>query len=313
MKFYHNMKKNKIICICLLILGIQVSIQTSYSQSAIGQLESMTGQKINRSSSAAANTQMNTMITTTIMQSVLSSIFDGNNSAPRVQQVTSSKATLTTNFYGEQEQIRNALAQAKYDKLIKNSQFLARDQTIKIRNFDEIVALNNSKSVIDPTNLKSVTPIKSLHASIVPPLPASQAISADGHPYIDLSLALTKVAVGELVPNKLVAFGLNAGFTLIAEDLKAISDVYNNKPCPSTSTILKNTLNQLVGDTQEGTEGYVNDKALSLAKNIGFKGGIKPINIQRAVKTVEWVQKGGEIKDMFQKGMDVGNDLNTKF
>lgn len=306
------MKPIKYVRCFFLVLAMLIFTQKGYSQSAIGQLESMTGQKINRSSSSSYSTDMNAMITTTVMQSMLSSIFSSNNSVPKVQPVTTSKATLTTSYFGEQEQIRNALAQAKYDKLIKSSQFLERNQIVKIRNLDEIIALNE-KSSVNPATLKTANPVNTLKPSLVPPLPASLALSDDGHPYIDLGLALTKTTVGQLVPNKMVAFGLNAGFTLVAEDLKAISDVWNNKPCPSTTTILKNTLNQIVGDAKSETEGYVNDKSLSLAKVVGFKSGIKPINIQRAVKTVEWIQKTSDVKEVFQKGLDVGNDLNSKF
>jgi hypothetical protein len=100
-----------------------------------------------------------------------------------------------------------------------------------------------------------------------------------------------------------VGLGLKAGINLLAEDAKAINDVYNGKACASTSTIITNALKTTIED---GIGDVVGNKALSVSKYIGVKSGIKPINTANAVKTVEW---GKVAVDGVVNGYNLGTEI----
>jgi hypothetical protein len=149
-----------------------------------------------------------------------------------------------------------------------------------------------------------VTATKSLAPSYVPALEtiANDKIAEDGHPVIESLQNVTKMAVDIYAPGW-VGLGLKAGINLIAEDAKAVQDIYDGKACPSTSTILTNALKTTVED---GISDAVGNKALSVSKYIGIKSGIKPINIANAVKTVEW---GKVAKEGAENGYNLGKEI----
>jgi hypothetical protein len=148
------------------------------------------------------------------------------------------------------------------------------------------------------------TATKSLAPSYVPALEtiANDKIAEDGHPVIESLQNVTKMAVDIYAPGW-VGLGLKAGINLVAEDAKAVQDIYDGKACPSTSTILTNALKTTVED---GIGDAVGNKALSVSKYIGIKSGIKPINIANAVKTVEW---GKVAMDGAENGYNLGNEI----
>ncbi len=151
---------------------------------------------------------------------------------------------------------------------------------------------------------EATTGSKSVAPSYVPALEtiADNKIAEDGHPVIESLQNVTKMAVDIYAPGW-VGLGLKAGINLVAEDAKALQDVYDGKACPSTTTILTNALKTTVED---GIGDAVGNKALSVSKYIGIKSGIKPINIANAVKTVEW---GKVALDGTENGYNLGNEI----
>lgn len=112
----------------LLTMATWLGNQKAFGQSAIGQLESMTGQKINRGSSSSNynyNAEMNTMIAGTIAQGLIASIFGSTNrSIQPVHEAKTQPSTLTTQFAGEQQRVQLALLLAKHKKLMELYKFL---------------------------------------------------------------------------------------------------------------------------------------------------------------------------------------------
>jgi hypothetical protein len=129
-------------------------------------------------------------------------------------------------------------------------------------------------------------------------------ITEDGHPVIESVQNVTKMVVDIYAPGW-VGLGLKAGINLLAEDAKALEDVYNGKACPSTSTIIANALKTTVED---GVGDLVSNKAISVSKYIGVKSGIKPINISNAVKTYEW---GKVAMDGAENGYNLGTEIQN--
>jgi hypothetical protein len=99
--------------------------QFSLGQSAIGQLENMTGQKINRyNTSNSSGYDMNSMISGMIAQSMVNSIFNSNKSNVPVKEVKVQTTYLLTQISGEKQQVEQTLRIAKYNRLMKAYKFL---------------------------------------------------------------------------------------------------------------------------------------------------------------------------------------------
>lgn len=172
-----------------------------------------------------------------------------------------------------------------------------------------VVDLNSTAVVPGPTvpllsTPASATESNSLAPSYVPALETipNNKITDDAHPVIESVQNLSKMAVDIYAPGW-VGLGLKAGINILAEDAKAIEDIYNGKACPSTSTILTNALKTTVED---GLGDAVSNKALSVSKYIGIKSGIKPINIANAIKTFEW---GKVAADGAENGYNLGTEI----
>lgn len=124
----------------------------SKSSSALQQLENMTGQKVNTSNANSQrysqqtvsrptlsfDQQMNVMVTGMIAQSLISSIFSSNNSAPKVQEAKSHPATLVTNTYGENQKIQNALVLAKHQKMMDLYKLLNEERNMKYKSISDL-------------------------------------------------------------------------------------------------------------------------------------------------------------------------------
>jgi hypothetical protein len=170
-----------------------------------------------------------------------------------------------------------------------------------------VVDLNSAAVNPGPTVPLLNTPeaaIKSVAPSYVPALETivDNKIAEDGHPVIESLQNVSKMVVDIYAPGW-VGLGLKGGINLLAEDAKAVQDIYDGKACPSTSTILANALKTTVED---GVGDAVGNKALSVSKYIGIKSGIKPINIANAVKTVEW---GKVATDGAENGYNLGKEI----
>jgi hypothetical protein len=165
-------------------------------------------------------------------------------------------------------------------------------------------AINPGTTVPLLSTPEASTGLKSVAPSYVPALEtiANDKIADDGHPVIESLQNVSKMVVDIYAPGW-IGFGLKAGINLLAEDAKAVQDIYDGKACPSTSTILSNALKTTV---QDGVEDVVTNNALSVTKYVGIKSGIKPINIANAVKTYEW---GKVAKDGTENGYNLGTEI----
>lgn len=124
----------------------------SKSGSALQQLENMTGQKVNTTNSNSQrysqqtvskptlsfDQQMNVMVTGMIAQSLISSIFSSNNSAPIVQEAKSSPATLMTNTYGENQKVQNALILSKHKKMMDLYKLLKDENGMQYKSITDL-------------------------------------------------------------------------------------------------------------------------------------------------------------------------------
>ena len=119
--------------IILLLIGIITSNQPVHCQSATGQLESMTGQKIS-SSSSASSTNMNNMVIGAIFKSILISR-SGANSGNNQKEIEAQKraADLAAQQAAEQQRINEAVAQSEYDKMMQLYKLLDDSQELKTK------------------------------------------------------------------------------------------------------------------------------------------------------------------------------------
>jgi hypothetical protein len=121
----------------LLILGLLNSSKL-YAQSAIGQLESMSGGKVNRSSSLSS-ASMNSMVTGAILQSFFSSVLSNPKSTEQLdaqQRAAMIEEQKAAAMAAEQQRIREAQAQADYDKMMQSYKALDDAQNFSIKSLD---------------------------------------------------------------------------------------------------------------------------------------------------------------------------------
>jgi len=131
--------KNAFNCLhILLIIGLLNSREVN-AQSAIGQLETMSGGKVSRSPSLSS-ASMNSMVTGAILQSFFSSVLSnpGNSSEqPDAQQRAAKlEEQKAAELAAEQQRIREAKAQADYDKMMQSYKPLDDAQDFKIKNLN---------------------------------------------------------------------------------------------------------------------------------------------------------------------------------
>lgn len=119
----------------LIIIGL-LNCSRVYGQSAIGQLETMSGGKVNRSSSLSS-ANMNSMVTGAILQSFFSSILSNPGNSQEVlnaqQQAAKLEEQKASELAAEQRKIREAKAQADYDKMMQSYKLLDDAQNLKIK------------------------------------------------------------------------------------------------------------------------------------------------------------------------------------
>jgi hypothetical protein len=120
------MKRYKHFSLFLLLL---MTSEYGNAQSAIGQLENITGQKINRYSGGySSGYDMNSMVSGMVAQSLVNALFNSNSRKPQVKEVKVSPMYLTTNIAGEQQRVAEALKVERYNRLMRSYKFL-KDST----------------------------------------------------------------------------------------------------------------------------------------------------------------------------------------
>ncbi|MDO9340505.1 MAG: hypothetical protein Q7T72_08270 [Bacteroidales bacterium] len=92
--------------------------------------------------------------------------------------------------------------------------------------------------------------------------------NGEDHPVIDLTREIGVTIVG-WAPGAAGYIGI-VGVNFIAEDAKAIKDIYDGKDCPSTETIFKNALKNIAVD--EGKQLLGNAKEELVGKTFEFAG-----------------------------------------
>ena len=122
----------------LLTAGIISSIQAN-SQSAIGQLETMSDGKVYRSSSVSSTT-MRSMVTGAVLQSLFNSMLNSpvtNQKEIDVQQQAARIAEIkAAEEAAEQRKIEEAVAQAEYDEMMQSYKLLDDAQDVNIKTLD---------------------------------------------------------------------------------------------------------------------------------------------------------------------------------
>lgn len=132
------MKKLFKCIIILLFTGVITSNDLVCGQSAIGQLEKMTGQTITKS--AASSASMNNMVGGMLMQGMLNAIF----STPTVskaeleakQKADELAARQAAEQAAEQQRIKDAEAQAEHDKMMESFKQLDGSEDLKMKSLD---------------------------------------------------------------------------------------------------------------------------------------------------------------------------------
>ncbi len=121
----------------IILLLLMANSQVAFCQSAIGQLENITGQKINRyNTSNSSGYNMNSMITGMIAQSLISSMFSsGNKGYVPVREATSQQTYLITGISGEKQRVEMALRVEKYKRLMKAYKFLKDSSSLQYANY----------------------------------------------------------------------------------------------------------------------------------------------------------------------------------
>jgi len=128
----------KKIFIILLLTGI-ISASKAMGQSAIGQLETMSGGKVSRSSTQSS-AEMSNMITGALLQGLFNSILsspatdqknlDAQQRATKLEQIKAAEKA------AEQQRLKEAIAQAEYDKMMRSYKLLDDTQDLKIKTFN---------------------------------------------------------------------------------------------------------------------------------------------------------------------------------
>ena len=133
------MKNSNKYPIILILLGTVLCNQTVMGQSAIGQLEKMTGQKIIRgaASSSLPSGSLNNMVAGALIQGVLSSLFSSkpadNSKEIQAQQQANEQAAQEA---AEQQRIKEANDQAEYDKMMGSYRSLDDSQNLSLKTLD---------------------------------------------------------------------------------------------------------------------------------------------------------------------------------
>ena len=172
-----------------------------------------------QSTPAPSVPSVSTVVTGMVMQSIISGLFAPDTKQQEANaQAAQAEAQRIAAQQAELKRIQDSINQAKYNKLM--------DYSLSLPNTGN----SNFKPLPLPTNPP-------------PPLPNSVPDKPkDDHKYIEMSRDALVTLVG-VAPGPLGYVSI-AAVDIWAENAKAIKDVWDGKPCPSTSTILTNALKQ---------------------------------------------------------------------
>lgn len=127
-----------------------------YAQSAIGQLETMSGGKVSRSTSLSS-ASMNSMVTGAILQSFFSSVLSNPENTAELdaqQRAARLEEQKAAELAAEQQKIREAQAQADYNRMMQSYKLLDDAQDFRIKNLDNS-DIGFKKLDSDPETLSS--------------------------------------------------------------------------------------------------------------------------------------------------------------
>ena len=132
----------------LFILLVLLGQGTLYAQSAIGQLETITGQKINRyNTNASSGYDMNTMVASAIAQGFINGLFSNQQyRLPVVRPATRQPMILITPVLGEAERVQEALRAEKHRRIMQHYKG-ATEGSMKYVRFRERNGTENFDSV----------------------------------------------------------------------------------------------------------------------------------------------------------------------
>ena len=274
--------KNKIIfmrygfnyTILLLLTGLITSYQPVHCQSARGQLESMTGQKIS-SSSSASSTNMNNMVIGAIFKSILTSKSSANSRNNQKElEAKQREAELAAQQAAEQQRINEAIAQSEYDKMMQSYKLLDGSQELKPK-------------TLNSTNLD----FKTLDGN-------AESLAAGAKKQFEVT-GTASVSGSSVTGNATPFFGDE----MPVQDLQTLLDPENNPNIVDLRDAKKFV-----------TEKTVNDSSgiVSLLKNYEPEGNGEPI-IQKpdCIKLENQLKGFTDQRQQFQKTIDLSqNELN---
>jgi hypothetical protein len=274
--------KNKIIfmrygfnyTILLLLTGLITSYQPVHCQSARGQLESMTGQKIS-SSSSASSTNMNNMVIGAIFKSILTSKSSANSRNNQKElEAKQREAELAAQQAAEQQRINEAIAQSEYDKMMQSYKLLDGSQELKPK-------------TLNSTNLD----FKTLDGN-------AESLAAGAKKQFEVT-GTASVSGSSVTGNATPFFGDE----MPVQDLQTLLDPENNPNIVDLRDAKKFV-----------TEKTVNDSSgiVSLLKNYEPEGNGEPI-IQKpdCIKLENQLKGFANQRQQFQKTIDLSqNELN---
>ena len=138
----------KRIFLLLFLLFFLFREEKTLAQSAIGQLETMTGQKINRyNTNASPGYNMNTMVAGMIAQGFVNGLFSNQNyRLPVVRPATHQPMTMITPVAGETERVQEALRAEKHRRIMQHykgategsMKYVRMGERTRSENFDSV-------------------------------------------------------------------------------------------------------------------------------------------------------------------------------
>jgi len=142
-----------------LFLGIAMSNNPAFGQSALGQLENMAGQKVSVPKASAA-ASLNNMVAGAVVQSLLNNLF----STPTVskeelaaqQKAAELAAQQAAEQAAEQQRIKEEIAQAEHDKMMQSFKQLDGSQGLGMKTLDNN---NNNRMNSRPFDKGNAVPI----------------------------------------------------------------------------------------------------------------------------------------------------------
>lgn len=288
------------------------------SGSALKQLEQMTGQKVSTYNSntqqysqqrvstptLSFEQQMNIMVTGMIAQSIITSIFSANNTAPKVQVAKSNPATLMGNTSAENQKIQNTLLFSKHQKMMELYKLLYDEKNME---YKSVVNLSMGlKSYLTQEDMErqnlinkgiSVTWDYNSWAQIAP---NNNKIVEQSTPYEKtnadnyLDEAINKIetlpngvgrvaaVAGRFVVNikdESMSYLKDASNAIVSGDISKMNELGQYELRKITNNALKNTgkqtLNAYVEQGKDALKGFVDEKLKETNFALMESGGLK--------------------------------------